>query len=47
MDTIDIGGHGIAQTRKWQNAKRHPQVAFVVDDVLPPSLQISHFKIML
>ena len=36
MDTIDIGGHGIAQTRKWQNAKRHPRVAFVVDDVLPP-----------
>jgi len=35
-DTIDIGGHGIAQSKKWSDAARHPQVAFVVDDVLPP-----------
>jgi pyridoxamine 5'-phosphate oxidase family protein len=35
-DTIDIGGHDLAQTRKWRDAERHPRVAFVVDDVLPP-----------
>jgi len=35
-DTIDIGGHGIAQSKKWHDARRHPRVAFVVDDVLPP-----------
>jgi pyridoxamine 5'-phosphate oxidase family protein len=35
-DTIDIGGHNIAQTQKWRDAGRHPRVAFVVDDVLPP-----------
>jgi len=33
--TIDIGGHGIAKTRKWSHAAAHPRVAFVVDDVLP------------
>ena len=35
-DTIDIGGHDIAQTKKWRDAGRHPRVAFLVDDVLPP-----------
>ena len=35
-DTIDIGGHDIAQSKKWSDAARHPRVAFVVDDVLPP-----------
>ncbi len=35
-DTIDIGGHDIAASRKWRDAARHPRVAFVVDDVLPP-----------
>ena len=35
-DTIDIGGHGIAQTKKWRDAGGHPRVAFVIDDVLPP-----------
>src|SRR5438552_1225840 len=35
-DTIDIGGSNIAATRKWRDARRHPRVAFVVDDVLPP-----------
>ena len=34
-DTIEIGGHNIAQTRKWRDAGGHPRVAFVVDDVLP------------
>jgi pyridoxamine 5'-phosphate oxidase family protein len=35
-DTIDIGGHGMADSKKWHDAARHPRVAFVVDDVLPP-----------
>jgi pyridoxamine 5'-phosphate oxidase family protein len=35
-DTIDIGGHHFAKTRKWRDAGGHPRVAFVVDDVLPP-----------
>jgi len=35
-DTIDIGGHNLAQSKKWRNAGRHPRVALVVDDVLPP-----------
>ena len=35
-DTIEIGGHNIAQTRKWRDAAQHPRAAFVVDDVLPP-----------
>jgi pyridoxamine 5'-phosphate oxidase family protein len=35
-DTIDIGGHSIATTKKYRDALRHGRVAFVVDDVLPP-----------
>jgi pyridoxamine 5'-phosphate oxidase family protein len=35
-DTIDIGGHNIAASKKWRDAGQHPRVAFVVDDVLPP-----------
>ena len=36
LDTIDIGGHNVADSAKWRHAERHPRVAFVVDDVLPP-----------
>src|SRR5579859_6940376 len=35
-DTIDIGGRDFARTRKFHNAQRNPNVALVVDDVLPP-----------
>ncbi len=35
-DTIDIGGHNIVQSKKWHDVRKHPRVAFVVDDVLPP-----------
>jgi PPOX class F420-dependent enzyme/OxyR family protein len=35
-DTIEIGGHNIAKTNKWHDVRRHPRVAFVIDDVLPP-----------
>lgn len=34
-DSIDIGGHNLAQTKKYRDAVRHGRVAFVVDDVLP------------
>lgn len=36
QDSIDIGGHNIAPTKKYRDAVRHGRVAFVVDDVLPP-----------
>ncbi len=36
LDTIDIGGHNIAQSKKFRDAVRYGRVAFVVDDVLPP-----------
>lgn len=36
VDSIEIGGHNIAQSKKWRDAGRHSRVAFVVDDVLPP-----------
>ncbi len=35
LDTIDIGGHNLATSKKWRDALRHGRVAFVVDDVLP------------
>src|SRR6266702_2931707 len=34
-DTIDIGGHNFATSKKYREALRHGRVAFV-DDVLPP-----------
>lgn len=35
-DTIDIGGHNVAASKKYRDALRHGRVAFVVDDVQPP-----------
>lgn len=35
-DTIDVGGHDFARTRKFRNVAADPRVCFVVDDVLPP-----------
>jgi len=34
--TIDISGRNFAASRKFKNVKANPNVAFVVDDVLPP-----------
>ncbi|MEV1026480.1 PPOX class F420-dependent oxidoreductase [Streptomyces sp. NPDC050264] len=34
--TVDIGGPDNAKSRKFRNAKAHPQVSFVVDDMTPP-----------
>ena len=36
LDTIDIGGRDFARTRKFHNVQRNPNVALVIDDVLPP-----------
>ena len=32
-DTIDIGGHDFSRLKKYRDALRHPQVAFVIDDI--------------
>jgi pyridoxamine 5'-phosphate oxidase family protein len=32
-DTIDIGGHRFATSKKYRDVSRDPRVAFVVDDV--------------
>jgi pyridoxamine 5'-phosphate oxidase family protein len=36
LDTIDIGGRDFARTRKFHNVQGNPNVALVIDDVLPP-----------
>jgi pyridoxamine 5'-phosphate oxidase family protein len=32
-DTIDIGGHGFAKSKKFRDAQTNSRVAFVVDDL--------------
>jgi len=32
-DTIDIGGHGFAERKKWRDVHSNRKVAFVVDDL--------------
>jgi pyridoxamine 5'-phosphate oxidase family protein len=34
LDTIDVGGHGIAQSKKYRDVARHGRAAFVVDDLV-------------
>ena len=36
LDTVDIGGHEIASSKKFRDAGKTGKAAFVVDDVLPP-----------
>lgn len=36
LDTIDIGGHNLAASKKFRDAASTGKAAFVVDDVLPP-----------
>src|SRR5579863_1991268 len=36
LDTIDIGGLDITNTRKYRDAAKQGRAALVVDDVLPP-----------
>jgi pyridoxamine 5'-phosphate oxidase family protein len=35
-DTIDVGGHNIARSKKFRDVARGSNVAIVIDDVLPP-----------
>jgi PPOX class F420-dependent enzyme/OxyR family protein len=32
-DTIDVGGHGFAQRKKYRDVQRNPSVAIVIDDL--------------
>jgi pyridoxamine 5'-phosphate oxidase family protein len=34
LDTVDIGGHGIAQSKKYRDIARSGRAAFVVDDLV-------------
>ena len=36
LDTIDIGGHNLAKSKKFRDVTANGRAAFVVDDVLPP-----------
>lgn len=36
LDTIDIGGRDMANTKKFRDARRSGRAAFVVDDVIQP-----------
>lgn len=31
--TIDVGGHGVARSKKWRDAQNDPKVAIVIDDL--------------
>lgn len=35
-DSVDIGGHNLAGSKKYRDAGKTGKAAFVVDDVLPP-----------
>ena len=34
LDTIDVGGHGMAQSKKYRDVARNGRAAFVVDDLV-------------
>jgi pyridoxamine 5'-phosphate oxidase family protein len=36
LDTIDVGGHHLAASKKFRDIRRGSKVALVIDDVLPP-----------
>lgn len=36
LDVIDIGGHGMSKSKKFRDILHNSNVAFVIDDVLPP-----------
>ncbi len=36
LDTIDIGGRSLEQTKKYRDVQRTGRAAVVIDDVLPP-----------
>jgi pyridoxamine 5'-phosphate oxidase family protein len=36
LDVVDIGGHGLSRSKKFRDIVHNSNVAFVIDDVLPP-----------
>lgn len=36
LDTLDVGGHDFARSKKFRDVGQTGRAAFVVDDVLPP-----------
>jgi pyridoxamine 5'-phosphate oxidase family protein len=36
LDTIDVGGRNIGNSKKFRDIAQNANIAFVVDDVLPP-----------
>ena len=36
LDVLDIGGHGMSHSKKFRDILLNANVAFVIDDVLPP-----------
>ena len=36
LDTVDVGGHNFAKSKKFRDVGTTGRAAFVVDDVLPP-----------
>jgi pyridoxamine 5'-phosphate oxidase family protein len=36
LGTIDVGGHDLAETKKFRDAAQSRRAAIVIDDVLPP-----------
>jgi pyridoxamine 5'-phosphate oxidase family protein len=36
LDTIDVGGHSLAATKKYRDVARTGRAAIVIDNVLPP-----------
>lgn len=36
LDVVDIGGHGLGQSKKFRDILHNSNAAFVIDDVLPP-----------
>jgi pyridoxamine 5'-phosphate oxidase family protein len=36
LDVIDVGGHGMSHSKKFRDILHNSNVAFVIDDVLPP-----------
>jgi pyridoxamine 5'-phosphate oxidase family protein len=43
--TIEVVGPILAQTQKWRNAVRHPQVSFIVDQVVAQPRNVQGIEI--
>src|ERR1700733_11234047 len=43
LGTIDIAGWNMAGSAKYHNVRANPRVAFVVDEVIAPTMEGAHF----